>query len=199
MFDNSWPGWSLAQSAISASAGLLGVFAGSWMTAHNQAAERKRDRVKEQLRDYYAPLLALRKDIQAKSELRLKIHSSANSVWQELMENARQEGKLVSVIKENEEKFNRIFAYSDEQLKTDLIPLYETMLELYSKNLWLAEKSTLQFHGDLAEFVEIWRRFLSGSLPGPVAQSVGHSEEKLKDFYEDIEHNCERLGAELKK
>ena len=141
----------------------------------------------------------MRKEIQAKSELRPKIHSAANDAWQEKVERAKQKGNLLSVVNEEGGKFDKIFEYSDTQLKTELIPLYEKMLELYTSKLWLAEKSTVQYHGALAEFVEIWKRFLSGALPGEVVNDLDHSERKLQPFYQDIQDNFDSLGDELKK
>jgi hypothetical protein len=41
MLDTSWPGWGIEQSCISAAAGLLGVFAGTFMTNRNQAKQRQ--------------------------------------------------------------------------------------------------------------------------------------------------------------
>ena len=102
------------------------------------------------------------------------------------------------MVKEYGSQFDKFLEYSDEQLKTDLIPLYEKMLEPFTRNLWLAEKSTLQDHGALAEFVEIWKRYLSDALPKVVIKSIGHSEEKLQAFYKDLQDNFERLGDELK-
>ncbi len=83
MFDGSWPGWTLAQSGISATAGLLGVFAGAMMTSRNQKKERKNAHTRQQLQEFYSPMLGMRQEIAAKEESRRKINEMVNTTIEE--------------------------------------------------------------------------------------------------------------------
>ena len=65
---------------IAAASGLIGVVVGGCVTAHNQKRERQQRRIGEQLGEFYGPMLALREQVLAKSELRLKIAGEAESV-----------------------------------------------------------------------------------------------------------------------
>jgi len=51
----------------------------------------------------------------------------------------------------------------------------------------------------LTEFVEIWKRYLNGSLPMEVVTEIEHSEENLKPFYADLQSNFDRHTKGLDK
>lgn len=193
MYDGSWPGWGLWQCGISAGSGLLGVLIGGLVTAHNQRAERRSARIREQLRDFYSPLLGIREEIRAKSELRIKLHSAANVAYQKQVEIHER-----SVPEDVKAKFDKVVDYSNQQLENDLVPQYRKMLDLYLRNKWLAEKSTRGFNTELVEFVEIWNRYYAESLPYEVLCEIEHTEAKLRPFYADLQENFERLSKELK-
>ena len=194
MFDGSWPGWGLMQSGISAGAGLVGVIVGGVVTAHNQKAERRNARIREQLHDFYSPLLGIREEILAKSEMRTKVHSAAGVAWQKQVKIHNR-----FVPDDVAARFDKVQSYSKEQLEKELVPLYRRMLELYLSNKWLAEKSTLGFNYELVEFVEFWNRYYAGSLPLEVLEEIEHSEEKLKPFYKDLQDNFEKLRVKLRE
>jgi hypothetical protein len=54
-----------------------------------------------------------------------------------------------------------------------------------------AEPSTRQHFRALIEFVELWERYVRDALPGAVADRVVPSEERLSDFYADLQTNFE--------
>jgi len=197
MVDNTWPGWSLMQSVIAGASGLLGVIIGGWITSHNQRVERQHAHKREQLEKFYSPLIGMRDDIRSKSELRLKLHSAGNIAWQKQFQGVTEGWEKQIISEKQKDKFDKLLAYSDTQLKEDLVPIYRKMLELYTTNMWLAEPSTLTFHFVLTEFVEIWNRFLAGSLPQEVLAEIDHSEGNLKSFYEDLQNSFDRLTREL--
>src|SRR5689334_15437726 len=73
--------FSLVQSVVSATAGLLGVIVGAWLTARHQRVERRHAVIREQLEKFYSPMVALRARIRARSETRVKVHAAAGEVW----------------------------------------------------------------------------------------------------------------------
>lgn len=193
-------GAGLAQLIIPAAAGLLGVLVGGWMTANNQKKERHHNRIREQLERFYSPLLSMRLQIRSKSELRLKLSQLANTAWQNRLQSVRDDPQAMAAVERARgPQFDKLFDYSDEQLRTELIPLYRTMLEHFTAHIWLAEPSTLTHLNTLVEFVEIWNRFLANTLPHEVLKLIDHSESKLYPFYEDLETQTNRLREELQK
>jgi hypothetical protein len=72
---------TLVNTLIPAGSGLLGVLIGGWLTALNQKQERREAHFKSQLSEFYSPLLGIRSQIKAKSELRLKLSSVAGAAW----------------------------------------------------------------------------------------------------------------------
>ena len=194
MFDNSWPGWGLMQSAVSAGAGLLGVLIGGLVTAHSQRTERRNARIRQQLEGFYSPLMGIRDEIRAKSGVRENIHSAAGSVWIKTLNYYER-----NVPADVKEKFDNVFEYSNEQMEKDLVPLYRKMLEVYMKNKWLAEPSTLKFNFKIVEFVELWNRYYADSLPREILGVMEHSEKKLYPLYQDLQDTFNRLTDELRR
>lgn len=60
-------------SVIAATAGLLGVGVGGFVTAYNQKRERRQRRISERLGGFYKPKVALRLQVLAGSNLFIKI------------------------------------------------------------------------------------------------------------------------------
>jgi hypothetical protein len=193
-------GLGLGQLIIPAAAGLLGVVVGGWTTAHYQKMERRRNHSRQQLECFYGPLLAMRRQIQSKSELRVKLHEITNAAWQKRLDSVRDDSAaLQKVEKARGPQFDKVFDYSDEQFRDELIPLYRKMLEHFTQYMWLAEPSTLDHFPALVEFVELWNRFLATSLPHEVLELIEHSEKELDPLYQDLATQTERLRQEVKK
>jgi hypothetical protein len=191
--------WGIVQSAISAASGLIGVAIGALFTALNQKKQRKNDRIKDQLQNFYSPMLGMRSQIKAKSELRAELTSIAHS---EIPRPFRAIVDLEKARKEDAEEaaeFQKLLDYNNKQLKEELIPLYRKMLDHFTEHLHLCEKSTIVYYAHLVEFIEIWNRFLEGSIPRIVLQKREHSEAELQLFYKDLQDNFDRLSAELRK
>ena len=75
---------------ISAASALSGVTLGGWLTNRNQKIERRQRFIREQLSEFYAPMLGYRARLKARGELRLKIHNVAGSEWARLVERTRE-------------------------------------------------------------------------------------------------------------
>jgi hypothetical protein len=140
-------------------------------------------RIREQLENFYSPLIGMRDEIRSKTELRTRIHSAADNAWRKQFERVDDPLEKRLITDKMDDKFSKILQYSNDQLKEDLVPTYRKMLELFSLNMWLAEPSTLQFYNELLEYVEIWNRFLKGTLPLEVLSEMDHGEDQLQPFY----------------
>jgi len=73
------------------------------------------------------------------------------------------------------------------------------MLSIFRDNLWLAEPETRLHFDELLKFVDIWERWLSRSIPIEVVRSLGHTEARLKTFYEHLEDKHDELRDHLSK
>lgn len=193
-------GFGLAQIIVPAAAAILGVLVGGLITFYSQRRERRHDHVSRQLECFYGPLLAMRQQIRSKSELRLNLHKKAHEAWQKRLDSLRHDPQaLMAVEKARGPEFDKLFNYSDEQLRDELIPHYRKMLEHFTQYMWLAEPSTLDHFSVLVDFVEIWNRFLAHTLPHEVLELIDHSEKDLYPFYDDLETQTKRLREELGK
>jgi hypothetical protein len=189
-----------AQTVVPAAAGLVGVLIGGAIGIYGQKKERRHSYVTEQLQSFYSPMLGMRAQIRAKSEVRVKIRKAAGEAWAEILSAVGDdpEAKKELTVKRGAE-FDRVIEYDKNQLTNELVPLYQKLLEHFSSHMWLAESSTLSFFGDLVEYVEVWNRFLSGGLPSEVSGKIDHDEDKLKPFYADLETQMNKLKAKLEK
>jgi hypothetical protein len=186
---------------IAAVSGLSGVLIGGLIASHNQKQERRQRFIRDQLTEFYAPLLGIREQLRAYVKIRLKVNDAAGAVWPRLMEKAQERG--IEHLRETEEKlwpgYQKIIEDHNEQLKQELVPLYRQTVAIFTAKMQFAETSTRQYFGVLVEFVELWERYVRNALPGHVAARVVPSEESLSDFYADLQTNFERLQATLKE
>jgi len=189
-------GWSgVIQSLIAAGSGLLGVLVGSFMTALNAKRERRSVRIKAQLQEFYSPMLGVRSEIKAKSEVRVKIISIAGQSFGEDLESGARRNLEPGM----SAKYKALNSYNETQLRESLIPLYREMLEHFTHHMYLAEPSTRIHYYALCEFVEIWNRSLDESLPDTVAQKLLHDEGTIKPLYDDLKFHFDRLVRESEK
>lgn len=152
--------------------------------------QKRIDLIENQLNKFYSPLLGLRKEIHAKSELRLKIKQLGDEAWTEACKNSGTP---------NITPYEKEIEYNNKQLRTEFMPQYNKMLDVFRDNYWLSEPETREFYPRLVEFVEIWNRSFSDGLPPDVARRIKHSEEKIKLFYDELELRTDKLRDELLK
>lgn len=171
---------------ITAAAALLvgfgGVLLGAWLTGRHQQAQRRAEFLEHQLRDFYSPLVSLLDQISAKKRMREKVLHIAH-------EDPRVRADHVS----------RLIEHDSEHFVEEVFPDYQNMLITFRDNLWLAEAETRSHFPALFEFVEIWNRWLKGTLPTEMVPIVGHSEEPLQLLYEHLRRKHDELQTRLSK
>ena len=132
----------------------------------------------------------MHKYIRGKSDLRVKIQAKGNEVWKRQV----QAGLNPSI-----EHTNREIDYDSRQLHEDFLPKYREMLEIFRKNYWLAEPETRKYYADVIEYVEGWTRHEAKGVNPETLREIGHSEENLRPFYQELENRTEILRGELAK
>lgn len=174
---------------------LVGAAVVYYFGIRHLAIQRKLAFRERQLGEFYAPLAGLRKQIRAKSELRLKISNAADAAWHDICGSYGDRPMI-----DHEQRFapfKKIIDYENEQLKRELIPKYREMLTLFTDRYHLAAPDTRAFYEVFLEFVEVWNRWLAESLPPEVLDKIGHSEDKVKPFYEHLESKMQQLQDEI--
>jgi hypothetical protein len=173
--------------------GLLGVGIGGWIASHNQNQERRHRFIRDQLTEFYAPLLGMRERLRAGGEIRLKVRDAAGTEWPRIVDEAPETAER------RWPAFEQIIDYDNAKLQVEDIPLYRQMMDLFTAKMHLAEPSTRQHYGALLEFVELWERHLRGALPRELVGRIGPNEKNLSAFYADLESNFAQLQAAIKK
>lgn len=190
--------WAIS-IGVPALSGLAGVVIGAWLTGRRETRQRRLAFVEKQLKDFYSPLLGLRKEIRARSELRERVFDAADAAWRQLCAQASEVSveTLQQLSRTRGPEFNGLIEYDNRQLQEDLLPAYRQMAKLFRENLWLADSDTREHYVKLLEFVELWERWMAKAIPAEVIQGLGHSEENLRELYEHLQQRHDALRGKL--
>lgn len=186
---------------VPALAGLAGVVIGAWLTGRRERDQRRLAFAEKQLKDFYSPMVGFRTEVRMRSELRVRIHKTADVVWRELSERVPQASAeaLRDITRTRGPEFKKLIDYDNKQLQEELLPTYRQLAKLFRENLWLADPDTREHYKRLIEFVEVWDRWLAKSIPTEVIERLEHSEENLKSFYEHLQQRHDDLRAKIKQ
>jgi len=103
-----WGGAANVSALIAAGAGIIGAAVGAsvarWISSKNNKSERRQRLLQQKLEEFYGPLLAIRSQIKAKSELRLRISQLAGEEWPKLIAAAKG-GGVESTMQVEKERF----------------------------------------------------------------------------------------------
>lgn len=134
------------------------------------------------------------------SELRQKISQSADNHRRKICNDARESGGpeyLEQVTDDRRDEFMKSIEYDNRQLNESLLPSYIKIETIFRDNYYLAENKTREFFRPLIEFNDIWQRWLDRSIPLEVVKELGHEEELLQPFYDNLEKTHNKLRAKL--
>lgn len=193
MFDGSWPGWTLAQSGISATAGLMGVLVGAMMTSRNQKKERKQAHIRQQLQEFYSPMLGMRQEIVAKEESRRKINEMVHTIIDKSKVGDPGGVRRDHYYDDERKALRGLGAHDHKQWEEEILPLYKEMLKKFTSEMWLAEPSTRANYGELTNFLERWSRVHALTDAAEVAWQADLSDDNVKPLYNDLEFHFARL------
>lgn len=182
---------------ITALAGLIGVVLGGAITVWSRDKDRRQARIREKLDKFYAPLLGIRMQVLAKSEVRAKVSGAAGTEWASLFRGIVDPGEKKRIEAERWPAFEALIKYDERQLKEELVPLYNQMAALFAANMQFAEESTREYFGLVVQYTEIWNRALHKPMPPEVALSLKHREEDLYPFYNDLDAQFRNLRKQL--
>jgi hypothetical protein len=188
----------LALSIVAAlgAGGWIGSIITSWLTARRESAQRAVQFRKQQLEDLYGPLLAIHKEIRARSELRVKLaHAIDQQHINDLL--GAGPGKLDEASRAHLPGIVANIQDESETFRNVLMPRYREMMDVFREKMWLAEPETREFFKKLVEYVDVWDKILASKLPHSIAAAVGHTEMNLHPFYQHLEKVHDRLRSEI--
>jgi hypothetical protein len=189
---------TVALAMISAVSSLGGVFLWAWLSNRNEQRRQRRDFIKRQVQELYSPLLNIRQQVRALSELRER--AAAQEVWQELYQEVRERGgpqALQRLSVERSTSFQAVVHDKNDQWKKELLPCYKAMLQIFQEKIWLAEETTRERFQKLSVYVELWERGLNRAIPVEVVAWLNVRETDLVPLYEDLEQTFRNLRAQL--
>lgn len=188
------------QWGVPAVAGLAGVAVGAYLTARRDKKQRRHEFVARQLKDFYSPLLAIRKELTALGELRERIRDAENAEWQKLCERYRNNPEALQQLSDKRgDDFGKHIEYDNKKLVEASLPAYRRMIAIFRENMWLAEPSTVACFPALLEFVDIWDRWLAKTLTREALQSLNHTEAALYPLYDELGKKHDELREKLSR
>ena len=186
--------------ATPATAGLVGVCLGAWLTSRRERGQRQLAFLEKQLSHFYSPMLGVRNEIQAYGHLRVRVQNEAQAAWVQLCADteALPPNERQRITAERGPEFSRIIEFDNDRLYGELIPSYRKLVALFRENYWLSEPATREYYSGILEFVDLWERWVDKSLPVEVLRRLGHTEERLQPFYEHLASKHDEIRAKLK-
>ncbi|HEV7734593.1 MAG TPA: hypothetical protein VGR62_20635 [Candidatus Binatia bacterium] len=127
MTDENW--FSLANSLIAAAAGVGGVAVGAFMTAWEQRREARRAFVRQQLSEFYSPMLARRGQLIAA----LVVEGAAGGSGGEGAGGPLDRTAMAA---------RWLYESAPARFDAAVYPLLVSLLDAFIANLWLAQSST---------------------------------------------------------
>ena len=132
--------------------------------------------------------------IRASSELRVELSSAGNTAWKKIC--TEQPHPFIEHATYFE-PFKKQIEDENQRFPKYLLPLYDQMIDIFTKNYWLAEDSTKEFYKPFCRYIELWHRFYDDAIPPRVLEEVTLDEKDLLPFYENLESNLNMLRCEL--
>jgi len=156
--------------------------------------EKNIEFINQQVTEFYSPLVGCRMRIRASSELRVELGSACGTAWRKICEEQPR-----PFLDHNKyfEPFKKQIEDENQRFPKYLLPLYDQMVDIFTKKYWLAENSTKDFYKPFCRYVELWHRYYDDAIPPRVLEEIAIDEKDLLPFYENLENNLNRLRDEL--
>ena len=181
-------------SLITLLAAVLGARAGYRFALRRFKFEKQLEFINRQVTEFYSPLVGCRTRIRASSELRVELSRGCNTAWRKICD---EQPQPFLEHEKHFEPFKKQIEDENQRFPKYLLPLYDQMVDIFTKNFWLAEDSTKEFYKPFCRYVELWHRFYDDAIPPRVLEEVTIDEKDLLPFYEKIENNLSHLRKEL--
>ena len=149
------PGFILSMLAALGVGGWIGAGINNWMAIRRKKTARAVQFRKQQLEKFYGPLLAMHKEILARSELRVKLQQAIDTQHMVDMLLAGPAGKIEEASDAHLPEILANILDESETFRSILMPRYRQMIDVFRDKMWLAEPETRKYFKSLIEFVDV--------------------------------------------
>jgi hypothetical protein len=194
-----WHSWvqPVVGALIALVTGVLVMLGTARFTSRRDKTQRRHALLREQVDRFYSPMMGWSALIRARSLTRVKVQGEADAEWQEQVARRMDPQQQHAFEALMGPEFDKLVDDDNRRLKEELLPLYRQMRDCFTTNLWLAEPSTREHYAALVEFVDVWDRFLSGTLPKGVVRRLNQQEPTA--LHEELERQLDRIRKELEE
>jgi hypothetical protein len=183
-------------------AGLLGVVTGAWLLGRREKINHKHDFMKEQLKDFYSPMLSIWEETLARGHFRRDTSQAMESHWQDMVRIAMScdPARRDEILKEERPTQHKLIEYQNKEFREHILPAYQRMLDVFRANMWLAEPETRTHYEALVRYLALWDCWLSAAMAPEAVQKMGdNSGEVLDSFYKHIREKHDEIRGKLSR
>jgi hypothetical protein len=156
--------------------------------------EKRLEFIQKQITELYAPMVGSIKRIRVSSGVRVELGAAGNLAWNKICE---ENPTPFLDFQKHSEPLDGLIEYENRRFPTYILPLYDEMVDRFTKYYWVAENTTRDFYQPFCRYVELWHRYYDDTLPPPILQEVRTDEKPLEPFYDDLERTLGELRMEL--
>ena len=156
-------------SLITLLAVFLGARVGYRFSLKRFKLEKRLDFICQQVTEFYSPLVGCRMRIRASSELRVELSGACGTAWKKI---CKEQPTPFLDHEKHFEPFKKQIEDENQRFPKYLLPLYDQMVDIFTKKYWLAENSTKEFYKPFCRYVELWHRFYDDAIPPRVLEEV---------------------------
>ncbi len=150
--------------------------------------------IDRQIEQFYSPMVGLRRKLLALDSVNSLV---GRSILDE-MGSFPSEIDLAQMT-DPQKVFMRDVDYTNEQLTSEILPIYEEMVRLFRDNHWLVEPATGAYEELLISFVEKVKRDLQNALPREARKALPKNDKDLEGFYAEVEETLNRFTNRKRK
>lgn len=175
-------------------AAILGAIFAYRFSIKRFRLEKKYDFIRQQLTEFYSPLAGCRMRIRASSELRVELSKACGTASEKV---CKEQPYPFHEHEKRFEPFKKQIEDENQRFPKYVLPLYDQMVDIFTRNYWLAEDSSKHFYKPFCRYVELWHRYYDNAIPPHVLEEIKIDDETLLPFYEDIERHLNELRNKL--
>lgn len=191
-------GWFLG--VVTGSVG--GTLISAMLTARREETKRRLEWCSKQLSEFYAPMHAIRREILAVSNFRVKVQGSSQKRMYEKQNLADKETmgyeSYAKYIHQVTEVYTADMPHFKERYDDILRPLYLRMRDLFRDKLQYADADTLKFYDTFISYMETQEIIGKVNLPIDVVQDIRTWENEIHPFYDHLESKVLTLSEAVR-
>jgi len=185
---------SILNSAWTSLVPVICIIIGYFLSTYQKTSDRKIEYIYHQINDFYNPIVSCISKIENISSVTRELSLTASEGWKKLHERSPQPFYNHD---EAFKPFEALIEYDKNQFLKEIMPLYKDILDIFTKNYYLADDKSKEFYGEYLKFIEIWNRHLTSPLPDDVYEIIIKNWPNTDLFFNHIKKQLNSLTKKI--